>query len=166
LIFNSNDKEIRSFLSEFQGVLNRYQSFNVDCNFFKATENSEINKLIEGFMTDSTFLRLSRERRTLSITGDLKIIPGIKFLARKLSMTKHYKKLIGLSRLPLEIVPTDVRGLTQELDEFFSSSNNFSPNIVDIDTIFFNFANINRDENETLMPWSVYDEFVPINRDE
>ena len=82
LIFNSNDKEIRSFLSEFQGILNRYQSFNIDYNFFKATENSEINKLIEDFMTDSTFLRLSRNRRTLSNTGDLKIIPGIKFLAR------------------------------------------------------------------------------------
>ena len=81
-------------------------------------------------------------------------------------MTKHYKKSIGLSKLPLEIVPKDVRGLTKKLDEFLSSSNNFSPNIVDIDTVFFNFANINRDENETLMPWSVYDEFEPINRDE
>jgi hypothetical protein len=62
LILNSKDKETKSFLSEFQGILNRYQSSEVDCNFFKAKEKSEINKLIEDFMTDSTFLRLSRER--------------------------------------------------------------------------------------------------------
>lgn len=81
-------------------------------------------------------------------------------------MTKRYEKLIGLSKLPLEIVPTNVRDLTQELDQLLLSDDDFSPSIVDIDTIFYNFANINRDENEPLVPWSVYDDFFPLNRDE
>jgi hypothetical protein len=165
LITNLSNKEDRSFLNEFQGVLNRYQSSKVDCNFFKATENSEISRLIEDFMIDSTFLKLSRERRMLSVTGDLKVIPEIKCLARKLSMTKNYKKLIGLSKLPLKIVPNDLRDIAQDFGQSILSRTKFSPNIVDIDTIFLNFANRNRDiENEPLMPWSVYDGFLPINR--
>lgn len=165
LIIHSKNKEVSSFLNELQGILSRYQPFKIDCNYFKVTAESHINELIENLMTDSTFLKLSSERRILSITGDLKIIPKIKLLTRKLSMTKHYKNLIGLSKLPLEIIPNEVKGLTQELNHSILSKKDFCPNIVDVDTIFYNFANVGR-EDADLMTWSVYDESVPINRGE
>ncbi|GAI93633.1 unnamed protein product, partial [marine sediment metagenome] len=131
----SSHREVVSFLNEFRGILNLYQTENVDRNIFKSMDNIDIDSRINDLMLDSTFIEISKERRSLSLMGHRQAIAKIKNLVRHLSMKKSFKKLLSIITLPLLFVPDNKRKILSALGNLIVSKSDFSPVIVDIDRI-------------------------------
>jgi hypothetical protein len=135
LLENTNNKEIKSFISEFIGMLKLYRNTKITTNIFYKSITDDIEKRFNDIIVDSTFLRLSTERKKLSISRDISLISEIKLLARKLSMKKTYKDFIGLSNIPISLLPQRGKKIGESISNFLKIDKSFSPPIVDIDEV-------------------------------
>jgi len=131
----SNDKEIISFLSELIGVLNLYVSYDIQGNIIYKSVEGNIENRVKDLMLDATFLELSGTKRDLTTTGNIKLIPKIKMLARKISNKRSYRQFIRIIDCPIQLLPQPLGNVKETIGGILNIKDKFSPSIVDVDKI-------------------------------
>lgn len=163
LSFRAKDKEVRSFLNEFVGIINLYKSTKVCRNVFSTRNCDNISDRIKELILDCTFLETSEARRKITLTGNEGIISEIQRLTKRLSMKKSYKNFIKLIKLPLSFVPEDKKETGQRIFRSLFEKSEFTPSLIDIEASATNMINrlsigphdISTGKSEVI-PWSAY----------
>jgi hypothetical protein len=167
ILDNTNNKEVRTLLSEILGFFNCYSAQSVGCNALRANLQSNIvNEKFSQIMLDSQFLNLSNIRYKLNKNRNYNLIPEINISARKIAMSKEYKKILKLLKIPLYICTPN--NLKYKYDLIKSNLSSFSPSLIDLDAIAHKavYETITKkkwnryawaEEEVYVVPWSIYD---------
>ena len=121
-------------------------------------------------MLDSRFLDLSSTRYQLNKHRDLNLIPRINVIARKISTSKEYKKIMKPIKIGIYLITSPIRNKYNYdvINSFLTGS--YVPSLIDLDNITQKVVYkritgkeydperiIKEDEEFYVAPWSVYD---------
>lgn len=167
---NTDNKEVKTLISEIMGFLNCYTGYSIQSNTLKSIESqNDLNNRFNEIMQDTIFLDLSCARNQLNSNRNSDIIPRINLLARKIASSKNYKKYIKMSKILSYIfIPTDYKSKLDLINALISKHH--APSLIDLDDIILKavYKQITHkewdekrmtDDGEAFLtfPWSAYD---------
>lgn len=171
ILDNTTNNNIKTFVSEVLGVFNIYSERTIEGDVFKTDLSPDIlNERFKQIMLDSRFLDLSSTRYQLNKHRDLNLIPRINVIARKISTSKEYKKIMKPIKIGIYLITSPIRNKYNYdvINSFLTGS--YVPSLIDLDNITQKVVYkritgkeydperiIKEDEEFYVAPWSVYD---------